>query len=132
MSSQAPPGYVGTGQGTAGLTDLVTQVQALVRQLSASNTNWSTFISLFEEAFPQITGSFTLTASASNIITQPGIRAGGFPIWVPTNLSAATLEGSAKKLYLSAVTPGASFTLTTASSTPAGTETFSYVVINPA
>ena len=35
MSMQAPPGYQPPGQGTAGTTDLVTQLQNIVRQLSA-------------------------------------------------------------------------------------------------
>jgi hypothetical protein len=133
MTMPASPGYQPPGQGTAGSTDVVTALQGIIRQLASGNKNTLTLISALEALFPQVFGSFTLAAAATTTVTQTAIKANSFPIWIPTNASAATLIGSAKSLYVSALTPGASFTVATASGgSAAGTETFLYAVFNPA
>lgn len=82
--------------------------------------------------FPRITGTFTLAAAATTTVTQPGIKATSVVQLTPTNAAAATLMGSAKALYVSAKTPGASFTVATANAVAAvGTETFDYSVFSP-
>jgi hypothetical protein len=82
--------------------------------------------------WPRITGTFTLTATATFTVTQPGIKATSVVMLSPTNAAAGTLMGSAKSLYVSALAPGASFTVATASGAAAtGTETFNYAVFNP-
>jgi hypothetical protein len=49
----------------------------------------------------------------------------------PTNSAAATLQGSAKSLYVSAKNAGASFVVTTASgASAAGGETLDYIIAN--
>jgi hypothetical protein len=115
MMSNGPP-----SQGTAGVTDLVVAVQGVVKHLS----------SLVMATKTQATyGSFTLAAAATTTVLQPAVTATSFINLTPTNASAATLEGSAKKLYISSISPGVSFTVATGNGvSAAGTETFSYSV----
>jgi hypothetical protein len=113
-----------SGQGTAGVTDAVTQLQGIVRQLS----NWVT-------AFTGRTvyGSFTLTAAATTVVAEPSTKSNSFIQLTPTNAAAGTLVGSAAALYVSTKTAGASFTVATASGgAAAGTEMFSYSLSTPA
>jgi hypothetical protein len=115
MQDTNPP-----AQGSSSSTDIVTQLSGIVRQLS----NW---IQAFNGRITQ--GNFTLSVAASITVAQPAVAANSFIQWSPTNASAGTLEGSAKKLYLSAKSPGVSFTLSTASGGNAvGTETFDYQI----
>ena len=132
MSSPASPGYQPPGQGTAGGTDVVPVLQGVVRQLSNANANMLTLIAAIESIFPRVNGTFTLSAAATLTVTQTGVTADSIILLSPTNASAATLMGSAKALYISARTAGASFQVSTASGgNAAGTEVFSYVVVNP-
>jgi hypothetical protein len=153
----AAPFGVG-GQGTAGLTDVVSKLQAIVLQLSQGNTNISgdvvtqltdlvtqatasvaqltamnvSFATLLL-AFPRVFGTFTLSGvSSSTTIAQAAVKANSVILLTPTNSAAATLQGSTQTLYLSAISPGVSFTVHTADfSDPTGTETFQYACWNP-
>lgn len=108
---------------SAGATDIVTQLQGIVRQL-VSLTNAVTGRVVF--------GTFTMPVAATLTITQPGIQSNSVVSINPTNASASTLQGSAKALYVSAIVAGTSFTLSTANATnAAGTETFSYTINTP-
>lgn len=132
MSMSASPGFQPPGQGSSGGTDIVTAIQGLIRQFSASNQNMLSLIAAIEKVFPQIVGSFTLAAAATTVVTQPAIKANSVVLLMPTNAAAGTLMGSAKSLYVSVLTAGASFTVATANATnAAGSETLSYVVVNP-
>lgn len=123
------PSVASQGQGTAGGTDIVTSLQGIIRQITAGN---AALVASILATFPRTVGSFTLAAAATTVVTQPTIKANSVVLFVPTNAAAATLMGSAKSLYLSALTPGASFTVATASAaSAAGTEKFSYIVISP-
>lgn len=123
MSMQAPPGYQPPGQGTAGVTEAITQLQNIARQLG----NW---VSAYRGR--QTFGTFTLTAIVSTQVLQPSVQANSIISLMATNAAAGTLMGSAKFLYVSAIAPGASFTLTTSSGVPpAGGEQFSYLVTTP-
>lgn len=133
MSMPAAPGYQPPGQGTAGGTDIVTALQGIIRQIANGNANLLTLIAAIEAVFPRITGSFTLAAAATTTVTQPAITASSKVLLEPTNAAAATLMGSVKSLYVSALTAGTGFTVATASGgNAAGTETFNYIVSNPA
>lgn len=78
------------------------------------------------------TGSFTLGAAATTVVPNTEVTSTSLPLLIPTNAAAATLMGSNKSLYISARTAGASFTVATASAAAAaGTETFSYILVNP-
>lgn len=108
-------------------------IDDVVSNLQNGVNNLGQLIKVIQQVFPRAIGTFTLTAnSATTTVSQVSMVANGFPIWVPTNGTAALLEGSAKKLYLASVTAGTGFTLVTANGgTAAGTETFSYVAILP-
>lgn len=110
-------------QATAGATDVVTQLQGVVRQLAA-------WVAAFKGR--TVYGSFTLAAAATTTVNEPATQSNSFINITATNASAATLMGSAKALYISAKVAGASFTVATASAAAAaGTETFSYSVVTP-
>ena len=108
---------------SAGVTDVVTQLQNIVSKLTALVNAISGRV---------ISGTFTLTAAATTTITQPAVQSLSTITLVPTNVAAATLEGSAKSLYISAKVAGTSFTVATASgAAAAGTETYSYTINTP-
>jgi parallel beta-helix repeat protein len=80
---------------------------------------------------PIFAGTFTLGAAVTTAVSENRIAtASAKIILTPTNAAAATLMGSAKCLYISAVTWDVGFTVATANAVAAaGTETFSYEVI---
>lgn len=85
--------------------------------------------------FPRAYGSFTLSAAATTTIANSSVVAGSIVIPFPTNAAAATLMGSAKCLYQDTTlnVVGTSFSLKTGNGVAAaGTETFNYIMINPA
>jgi hypothetical protein len=124
MSSQDPgSNYVPPPSQTAGVSDVVTQLQNIVRQLG----NW---ITAFQNR--TVYGTFKLAAAATTTVTEPATQSNSFIQITPVNASAATLMGSAKALYVSAKVAGASFTVATGSAAnAAGTEQFSYSVETP-
>lgn len=76
--------------------------------------------------------TFTLGAAVTTTVSDSRITANSIVLWTPTNAAAGTLEGSAKKLYLSARTANTSFAVSTASGVAAaGTETFQYIIVEP-
>jgi hypothetical protein len=122
MSDDGTTGNFSNQQGTASSGDVVTALQGMTRLLSS-------LVKVFQGSY--VTGTFTLAAAASTTVTQPEVKSSASISFTPTNASAALLEGSNKALYISAVTPGASFTVTTSSGgAAAGTETFSYLIKN--
>jgi len=104
--------------------DINSTLQGIVRNLSQWNQNLLAVL-------PRINGTATLTAGASTVVTNASVAANSQVIFTPTNAAAALLLRT-NGLYVSAVTSGASFTLTTQTGVAGGTETFSYSVINPA
>ncbi len=118
-----PQSPSGQGSGQASASDINSTLQGIVRQLAA-------WVMAFQGR--SVYGSFTLAASATTTVTQPAVKANSVVTLSATNAAAATLMGSAKALYVSALTPGASFTVTTASGgAAAGSETFMYAVQSP-
>jgi hypothetical protein len=152
MSDQYQP----LNQGSSSSTDLVTALQGITRQITAGNaalaavdtaieaqttaqvaafnTQLTALIAAITAAFPPriFTGSFTLGAAATTVVTDANVLSSSIIVAFPTNAAAGTLMGSAKSLYISAKSAGVSFTVATASAAAAaGTETFSYVIVNP-
>lgn len=107
----------------ASLDDLVSTLQGGVENIGK-------LIEAVEGAFPRINGTFTLSAGTTTVVTQAQIAANGIVIPFAKNAAAALVVRTAG-LYQSAVTSGAGFSMSTQSGTAAGTETFSYIVINP-
>ena len=144
MSMPASPGYQPPPQ-TAGATDVVTQLQGVVRQLGSQAVIETNGVTQLQAILVQLTawvtaftgrttfGSFILAAAATTVVTEPAVQANSFIQLTALNAAAGTLMGSAKYLYISAKTPGASFTVATADGTnAAGTEQFSYYITTPA
>ena len=120
---QSPGGPLPPGQGTGGATDIVTQLQGVVRQLSA-------WVAAFNGR--QTFGSFTCVAAPTTVVNQTAVQASSLIAFTATNTAAGTLMGSTKSLYISAISPGVSFTVATASGgAAAGTETFNYLITTP-
>ena len=108
---------------SAGVSDVVTQLQNIVRQLSSLTAAITGRVAY---------GSFTMPAAATLTIQQPAIKGNSVITLIPTDASAGTLQGSAKYLYPSAIVAGTSFTVSTASGgNAAGSETFSYTINTP-
>ena len=111
--------------GETGLSQLATNSANLNKQIGS-------LITAIQAIFPRVSGTFTLPVAATLVVPQTNVTASSIIVWTPTNASAGTLQGSAKCLYLSARTAGASFTVATASGgNAAGTEQFSYFLWNP-
>ena len=105
------------------LTDVVSTMQGSVRNLSSIN---QTLLKLL----PRITGSFTFSAATTTIVTQPAVAANSLVFAMPTNATAALIVRT-NGLFVSTLTPGASFTLSTQAGSATSGGTFQYIVINP-
>jgi len=76
-------------------------------------------------------GSFTFAAASSTDVSNTSVTTDSKIVVFPTNAAAANLVGGPKSPYISAVTPGVGFTVSTGDGTAAtGTETFNYLVFN--
>lgn len=96
------------------------------------NKNISKLIEAVQGIFPRVTGSFTMANAASKVVTETGVRANSIILLQDTNAAAGTLQAGANRIYPSAKTAGASFTVATAGGgAAAGTETFDYIIVNP-
>jgi len=109
-----------SNQGTAGVTDVVTVLQQIARQLGG-------WVLAFTGRITQ--GSFTMAAAATTVVLQPAVKANSNISLTAKNAAAGTLVGSAKSPYVSAISPGVSFTVATANAAAAaGTELFDYQI----
>ncbi len=105
----------------------------VVSNLLSIAKNIGSLIGVLQTTLPRVTGTFTMGAAATTVVTEPAVRSNSIITLTPTNASAATLFGSVKSPYVSVKTVGVSFTVATASGgAAAGTETFSYQLQNPA
>ena len=106
----------------AGTQDGINQLQGVV-------TNLSQLAQVFAGVFPRIVGSFTLAAQTTTVVAQVAITANSHVYPQATNTSAALLQRTSG-LFISALNPGVSFSISTQSGAAAGTETFNYFVVN--
>ena len=105
----------------------------MLGQAKGVNQNLAALTEMMRNRFPlgAFSGTFTAAAAASTVVTDANIKAGSTVVLVDANAEAATLQGSAKRLYTSARAPGTSFTVSTASgASAAGGEQFSYLIVN--
>jgi len=108
----------------------------MLGQALGLNKNFGQLISVMRSAFVgnASQGSFTCSASGSIVVYDVNVKANSVITLIDVNASAATLQGSAKRLYVDPTTivPSVSFTVKTASSTAAGTEKFQYLITSVA
>jgi hypothetical protein len=92
---------------------------------------WDKFFNDVQKALNNIQGnaSFTMTATTSKTIADTRVTASSHITLMATNAPAADLMAGSAALYVSARTPGVSFTVTAAAGSAAGTETFTYGVL---
>ena len=81
-------------------------------------------------AFPRINGTFTLSAATTTVVTQASIAASGMVFFSPTNATGALIQRT-NGLFVSAVTSGSGFTMSTQSGSATSGGTFAYIVLNP-
>jgi hypothetical protein len=109
----------------AALDDVVSNLLSIAKNIGS-------LIGVLQTTLPRVSGTFTLGAAATTVVPEPAVRSNSIIMPIPTNASAATLQGSAKYAYVSVKTVGVSFTVATANGTAAaGTETFTYQLMNP-
>lgn len=109
---------------------------ASLQDLATNGNNLNKILSLLviavQNAFPRITGTFMMGAASTKVVADVNVTSTSVIMLMPTNATAGTLVAGANAPYTSARTPGVSFTLTTAAGgAAAGTETFSYILVNP-
>ena len=125
MENNPNQGYQTPPQ-TAGVTDVVTQLQGVVSQLSSLVKQVANLVAAISGRV--LSGNFTATAGTTTVVVQPGVKANSIVTLTPTNSAAATFL--AGKSYFITITPSTSFTVTFTSGA-GGTETFSYTINTP-
>ena len=99
-------------------------------KLQMGNQILGQLLQLFQNLFPRTSGTFTMAAAASKVVTDANVTSASVVVLVATNAAAGTLMGSAKSLYVAPA--NGSFTVATASAAAAaGTETFNYLSFKP-
>lgn len=77
-----------------------------------------------------VSGTFTLAAATTTVVTQTAVKANSVLSFTPTNATAALTQRTAG-VYHSANAVGASFSISTQSGSATGTETFEYLLFTP-
>src|ERR1017187_8249248 len=92
-------------------------ISDVVAALNNANRNSSLIVLALQSLadFSRVSGTFTLAAAATTTVPQTKVAANSNITLTATNSTAATLMGSVKSLYVSAISPGVSFTVATAS-----------------
>ena len=132
-TTPAAPSFASQNQGAASVGDVSTQLKGITAQLSSNGALLQQLVNTILAAFPRIIGTFTMPAANTVVIPNTGVKANSYiGVPTPTNAAAATLMQSTKSLFLASISPGVSFTFSTADGTnAAGTETFQYALTNP-
>ena len=114
------------------------RIGGLLDRIANSSANTSQVLGVIADvlsdlfAFSGDTGSFTAAAAATTVVLNPNVTVNSVVIPFPSNAAAATQAQSTESFYHSANSAGVSFTMATADGgSPAGTETYRYVIINP-
>lgn len=105
----------------------------LLNQVKGHNQNMAQLISSLNGTLAGKVkfGTFNCAAASATTVSDTNVTSTSFVSWTPTSAAAGILEGAATKLYLSALVPGVSFTVTTANGSSASTTcSFSYIIAN--
>lgn len=101
-------------------------------QLKLANQNMSRLIQTIADIFPRVSSSFIFPNNASSVtVSETNVQSSDRIVLLPSNAAAATMVGSSKSPWVSTVTSGASFVVSTASGSATGTGTFNYLIFNP-
>lgn len=109
-----------------GNDDAMTILKAIATNLSAQTTALKQFLGVGGTG-----GNVTLANAATTVVANTRVAAASLIFLQPTNAAAATLLAGSSSPYISAKSAGVSFTIATADAgSAAGTETFSYLIVN--
>ncbi len=129
--------HQGTNQNLSQLTQAGTQnFSSLIQQLTIANASMVASLNSIATAItgvlPHLIGTFGNlgVGTGGTTVAQPGILAGGFPLFTPMNIAAAN-QIAGGSMYVSSITPGVGFNISSDSGTGSGTEIFSYFIVNP-
>ena len=126
MPEWGPGGRQGINQPGMGYDDAITLLKAIATNLSAQTTAFTGFLGVVGTG-----GNITLANAATTVVAQALVTANSLIFLYPTNAAAATLVAGSSSPYISAKSAGVSFTVATADAgNAAGTETFSYLLVN--
>lgn len=113
----------------SGLTKTLARMQNIVLPVANGGTGAIT-AALARTNIGIRTGSFTTTAAITNVIPNTAVTATSVIVLIPTNAVAATTVGSIQSPYVSALSAGVSFTVTTANATVfTAAGNFTYILI---
>lgn len=110
----------------AGVTDVVIQLQGIIRQLQALTTATNSVATAI--AGRVLYGNFTTTAAATVTVNTTGVQANSIVSIFPANATAAT--AFAGKSYSITISAGTSFTVTF-STAPGTGLLFNYTINTP-
>lgn len=126
--------WSGQGQGNDANASVGVPNTAMLGQAQGLNKNFAKLNEIIQAAFSPMsvhTGTFTLAAAATTTVSDSTVKATSIILFMPVTAAAGTVMGSAKSLYVSARTAGTSFVVATADgSSPSGTCTFAYLIVN--
>jgi len=106
----------------AGTTDIVIQLQGIVRQLTA-------LVNVIKGRV--VSGSFTMTTGVGSfVVTQPSVQSQSTIGLTALNADAAAAQRT-NGIYISTIVPGTSFTIATQTGVVSGTPQFSYTINTP-
>ena len=107
----------------AAIDDLVSNLKGGVQNLGA-------VAQALQNVFPRITGTVTLANATVTVVAQNNVAANSLVFLTATNATAALTERTAG-VFVTALIPGTSFSVSTQSGMAAGGETFQYFLVNP-
>lgn len=106
-----------------GVPDLARVVGDIVTKIDQNNRLLGQLIKALQDLSPTATGSFTMSAAASKVVSNAAVATSSFVMLWPMNAAAGTLVGAG--VYWTAAT--GNFTVATSSgSAAAGTEVFAW------
>lgn len=108
---------------------MAASLDQIVSQAQNVNANLSKLVQALGNAFPTITGTFTMANATNTIVTNTLVSANSKVFLTPTNTSAAITQRTLG-LFHSATNPGTSFTVSTQNGSATGLETWEYFCTN--
>lgn len=113
----------GYGIDFGGVSDLVSTLKGVVENLGQIDQTLG-------QVFPRVNGTFTLSAATATVVTNASIASNSIVIPFATNATAALVVRT-NGLFVSALTSGVSFSMSTQAGSATSGGTFSYIVLNP-